>query len=84
MGVLIEVLEAGYCPKCGVVKERVLKLAAELGAEVKVIDPLRDPDRVVELNLLTSPAVVINGRVRFAGTVPSEEELRAAIEEEGG
>lgn len=82
MGVLVELLESNFCPKCAVVKERVSKVAEELGVEVKLLDPIKDTDRIVELGLLTSPAVVVNGRVKFAGVVPSEEEIRKAIEEE--
>ncbi len=82
MGILVEVLESNFCPKCAVVKERVLKVAEELNAEVKLLDPIKDTDRIVELGLLTSPAVVINGKIKFAGVVPSEEEIKRAIREE--
>lgn len=82
MKVVVEVLEAGYCPKCAVVKDRVLKVAEDLEVEVKVLDPIRDADRIAELGILTSPAVVVNSKIKFAGVVPSEEKIRKAIEEE--
>ncbi len=82
MGVVVEILEAGYCPKCAVVKDRVLKVAREMGVDVKVIDPVKDADRVVRLGILTSPTVVVNGKIKFAGVIPSEEKIRRAIEEE--
>ncbi|RLJ71329.1 thioredoxin-like protein [Hydrogenivirga caldilitoris] len=80
--VAVELLESNFCPKCAVVKDRVVKVARELGAEVKMLDPIEDVDRITELGILTSPAVVINGKVKFAGVVPSEENIRKAIEEE--
>ncbi len=81
MKVLLEVLESDFCPKCAVVRERVERVAKEMGAEVRHLDPIRDSDRIIELGILTSPAIVINGKVRFAGTVPSEEKIKKAIEE---
>ncbi len=82
MSVLVEVLDSDFCPKCTRVREKVLRVAKEVGAEVRILDPVGDIDRIVELGILTAPAVVINGRVKFAGNVPSEEEIREAIEEE--
>ncbi|HIC96911.1 MAG TPA: thioredoxin family protein [Aquificaceae bacterium] len=82
MGAFIEVLESDFCPKCKVVKERVLKVAREMGAQVRVLDPVRDARRITELRILTSPAVVINGKIKFAGVIPSEGKIRKAIEEE--
>ncbi len=82
MGVVVELVESDFCPKCAVVKERVLKVAKDLGAEVKLLDPVEDAERIVDLGILTSPAVVVNGKVKFAGVVPSEEKIRKAIEEE--
>lgn len=78
----MELVESDFCPKCAVVKERVLKVAKDLGAEVKLLDPVEDAERIVDLGILTSPAVVVNGKVKFAGVVPSEEKIRKAIEEE--
>ncbi|GEM_PF-2856563 len=82
MEVLVEVLESDFCPKCAVVKERVLKVAREMGARVVVLDPIKDTDRITKLGILTAPAVAVNGKVKFAGVVPSEEKIRKAIEEE--
>lgn len=80
--VLVELLESNFCPKCAVVKDRVIKVAREFGAEVKMLDPIEDADRITKLGILTSPAVVINGKVKFAGVIPTEEKIRRAIEEE--
>ena len=82
MEVLVEILESDYCPKCAVVKERVIKVAKDTGVRLSVLDPVRDVDRITELRILSVPAVAINGKVKFAGIVPSEEKLREAIEEE--
>ena len=82
MGVVVELLESNFCPKCAVVKDRVERVAKELGIEVKLLDPIEDTERIVELGILTSPAIVVNGKVKFAGVVPTEEKIKRAIEEE--
>ncbi len=82
MKVKVEILESGFCPKCATVKEKVLKVSEELGAEVSLLDPVEDTDRIVELGILTSPAVVVNGKVKFVGVIPTEEKIRQAILEE--
>ncbi len=82
MSVVVELLESNFCPKCAVVKDRVEKVAKEMGVKVRLLDPIEDADRIVELGILTSPAVVVNGKVKFAGVVPTEEKIRKAIEEE--
>ncbi len=82
MSVVVELLESNFCPKCAVVKDRVEKVAKEMGVKVRLLDPIEDVDRIVELGILTSPAVVVNGKVKFAGVVPTEEKIRKAIEEE--
>ena len=82
MGLVVELLESSFCPKCAVVRERVEKVAREMNVEVRLLDPVEDADRIVELGILTSPAVVVNGKVKFAGVIPTEEKIRKAIEEE--
>ncbi len=82
MGVVVELLESNFCPKCAVVKERVEKVAKDMGVEVRLLDPVEDADRIVELGILTSPTVVVNGKVKFAGVIPTEEKIKKAIEEE--
>ncbi len=82
MDVVVELLESNFCPKCAAVKDKVLKVANEMGVEVRLLDPIDDADRIVDLGVLTSPAVIVNGKVKFAGVVPTEEKIRQAIEEE--
>jgi len=80
--VVVELLESNFCPKCATVKEKVIKVAEEMGIEVRMLDPIEDADRIIELGVLTSPAVIVNGKVKFAGVIPTEEKIRQAIEEE--
>jgi len=59
-------------------------MAAELGGEriewreVSVLDEL---DYAVELGVLSTPAIAVNGRLVFR-TLPSAKKLRAALEAE--
>ncbi len=82
MKVKVEILKSSFCPKCATVKEKVIKVSKELGVDVSLLDPVEDTDRIVELGILTSPAVVVNGKVKFVGVIPTEEKIKQAILEE--
>lgn len=47
--------------------------------EVKVIDVTAEPARFAELRVMSTPAIVLNGKLEFAG-LPKEAQLRAKIE----
>ncbi len=85
--VILEILDSESCAKCFGLKERVNEVLEELkdkDIEVKKLDLFEDQNRIVELGLYTSPALVINGKLYFLGTIPSKEELKNLILEKLG
>lgn len=73
----IKVLGPG-CAKCKstfAVVERVVK---ESGIEVRVVK-VDDIEEIMRYNILSTPAVVIDGKVVVKGRVPSESEIRALL-----
>lgn len=77
----IEVITAPGCMKCGRTKELLGEVLKDYGGvilkEVSVVDI---PERIVELSIMTTPAVIMNGKLEFRSK-PKEEELRNKIEE---
>lgn len=69
----IKILGKG-CPKCQRLEELTLKVAAELGLEIR-IEHIRDIARIMEYPVLSTPALVVNGEVKVSGRMPSKEEL---------
>ncbi len=82
MSIKVEVFSSPGCSKCGHAKEALRKLVDELGGdkidwrEVNILDEL---DYAVELGVLSTPAIVIDGELLFSG-LPSVRKLRAALE----
>lgn len=79
----IEVFSSPGCANCPAVKKLVKEVSSELEGDITVeeVDITVDPTRASQYGVMSVPAVVINGILRFI-CVPSREELRKAIVEE--
>ncbi len=69
----IKVLGPG-CAKCEQAEELVRKVTAELGLEAK-IEKITDLKTMMQLGVLSTPAIIINGQIKCTGRVPGREEL---------
>lgn len=82
MSINVEVFSSPGCSKCGHAKEVLRKLADELGGdkivwrEVNILDEI---DHAVELGVLSTPSIAIDGALVFA-SLPSAKSLRAELE----
>ncbi len=76
----IKVLGPG-CPKCETLVNRVKKVVADLGikADMTKVSKLAD---IMEYDILMTPALVVNGKVKMSGRLPGEDEVRGWISEE--
>ncbi len=74
----IKVLGSG-CPTCQALYNRVSKV-------IKEIDPMQDVEyitdvtKIVELGIMSSPVLIIDGQVISASKKLSEDEIREAIQ----
>lgn len=73
----IKVLGSG-CSRCKKALEVVNSVVANSGidAQVEYVD---DIVRVMEYNVMATPAVVVDGVVKIKGSVPREKEVREAL-----
>ncbi|UFS70627.1 thioredoxin family protein [Geomonas sp. RF6] len=73
----IEILGPG-CAKCKTLYENVRKAVAESGsaAEVVKVEEIR---KIMAYGVLSTPALVIDGEVKFSGKVPSVNELKGML-----
>jgi len=80
--VTVEVLTASGCGRCQKVRALAREVITELGdgrvryCEINVIEGI---DYAVELGVLSTPAIALNGELVFAST-PSPAKLRRAIQ----
>ena len=76
----IRILGPG-CPRCAEVEKRTINVLAELnvGADVQKVTDIK---KISEYKVLGTPALVINGKVKASGRIPSPEEIKKWIKEE--
>jgi small redox-active disulfide protein 2 len=69
----IEILGMG-CAKCKQLEENVRKA---LGPNTKGVEiaKVTDPDQIVEHGVMSTPALVINGKVKSSGRIPAPNEI---------
>lgn len=76
----IRILGPG-CPRCGEVEKRTINALAELnvGADVQKITDLK---KITEYKIMGTPGLIINGKVKSSGRIPSIDEIKNWIQEE--
>ncbi|MCX7785017.1 MAG: thioredoxin family protein [candidate division WOR-3 bacterium] len=76
----IKILGTG-CPRCSEVEKRTFDALAELNVPADV-QKITDMKRIMEYKILCTPGLIINGKIKSAGRIPSKEEIKKWIEEE--
>lgn len=76
----IKVLGTG-CPKCKALENNVLEAANEMGLHVN-IEKVTDINKIMEYNIMMTPGLVINNKVKAFGRIPSKDEVKKFIQDE--
>ena len=74
----IKILGSG-CKKCQETKAVVDKVIAELGCEAN-IEKEEDFAKIASYGVMQTPAVVVNGKVKIVGKVPTPAEVMSVLE----
>ena len=79
----LEVLTTSLgCPKCeramGIIKEVLIEFKGKV--KVTETDIVKHPEKLSEFGIMTTPAIIINGKLAFEGT-PSKEQLKKKLKE---
>lgn len=75
----IQILGMG-CPRCAKLYAVAEAAAKELGIEYQ-IEKIADINKITDMGVMMTPALVINDEVKLAGKIPSSEELKKIITE---
>jgi len=78
----IQVFGSG-CPSCKKLHELVKKVILEQKIEAE-LEYVTDVQAMIDMGIMQSPALTINGRPVLAGFVPNEEQIVELIEKNGG
>lgn len=76
----IKILGPG-CPRCHEVEKRTINALAELNVAADV-EKVTDIKKIMAYGILSTPGLVINGKVKSSGRIPRPEEIKAWIQEE--
>ena len=73
----IEVLGAG-CAKCTTLYDNVKKALELAGKEAELVK-VQDIPTIMKYGVMVTPALVIDGTVKYSGKVASAEEIRGLL-----
>lgn len=73
----IKILGTG-CSGCKLVHERVKEAVAELSIEATIIKE-EDLMKIMEFNVMSLPAIVVDGKVVVAGKKPTTAEIKELL-----
>lgn len=73
----IEILGTG-CAKCKKVYENVKKAMGEDGVDADV-EKIEDMDKIIGYGVMMTPALVIDGKIKASGRIPSTDEIKKWI-----
>lgn len=78
----IKVLGQG-CARCNQLEMDVINVLAEMDVAANVMK-VKDVKEIMAYNVMSTPALVINDKVKVFGRVPRKEDIKRYIEEERG
>jgi small redox-active disulfide protein 2 len=77
MTIKIQILGTG-CPKCKKLAENAAAAAQAAGIAYE-LEKVTDINRILEFDVMLTPALVVNGVVKTAGKIPSIDEIKALL-----
>ena len=73
----IQILGTG-CARCNALTMVTEKAAQSLGLQYE-LEKVTDLKQIMAFGVMTTPALVVDGRVKFSGKVPSLDELKSIL-----
>jgi small redox-active disulfide protein 2 len=73
----IQVLGTG-CPKCEKLAELAKQAADSMNIEYE-LEKIKDIQKIVEFGVMMTPALAVDGQVKFSGKIPSVEEIKKVL-----
>jgi len=74
----IQILGTG-CPKCKALTAATEQAAQSLGLTYS-LEKVTDIKKIMAFDVMATPALVIDGKVRVAGKIPTPEELQKLLQ----
>ncbi|MBE2219441.1 MAG: TM0996/MTH895 family glutaredoxin-like protein [Ignavibacteria bacterium] len=76
---IVKILGTG-CPKCRKLEEKV-KAVVELHSIDATVEKVTDLNEMMKYNIMSTPALVINEKLKMYGNIPKDEQILAWLKE---
>ncbi|GAB4231818.1 MAG: thioredoxin family protein [Deltaproteobacteria bacterium] len=73
----LQILGTG-CAKCRMLAENTEEAARRLGIEYRM-EKVTEITKILSFGVMSTPALAVDGAVKFAGKVPTAEEIRRTL-----
>lgn len=73
----IKILGTG-CPKCKTLEKLTREVVAQNGIDAAIIK-VEDIVEIMKYGVMTTPALVVDGKVEIRGRVPSSDEIKQVL-----
>jgi len=70
----IEILGTG-CPKCKMLEANAIKAIEELKIDAEIVK-ITEIDKIIDYGVMSTPALVIDGKVKSYGKIADVEEIK--------
>ena len=70
------------CPRCQTTEKNVINACAQLDLATD-ISHIYDVKEIAKLGVMSTPAVIVDGKIMMSGRVPTVGELRAILSKTG-
>lgn len=74
---MLQILGPG-CPKCRTLAANTEAAAKRLGIEYRM-EKVTEITKIMAFGVMSTPALVVDGAVKFAGKVPATEEIQRIL-----
>lgn len=71
----VQILGTG-CPKCKLLEEHARQAVAELGLDAEIVK-VSDTDDIMEMGVMMTPALAVDGDVKSVGKVLTKDQVAA-------
>lgn len=74
----IQILGSG-CPSCHLLEANAKKAVEELGLKNTQVEHIYDIEKIIEMGVMMTPALAVEGKILIAGKIPSVEEIKKLL-----
>lgn len=71
----IKILGSG-CPNCQKLEANAKKAVEELGLKDVQVEHVYDIDKIIEMGVMSTPAIAFDDEIKAAGRIPEVEEIK--------